>query len=77
MKRRQKTKRPCVVNCSLCGRDTINKSKICVNCTGGYNEAFESISDRQSREIAEALYGDVMTRDEEIEKTVIDELDLN
>jgi hypothetical protein len=48
-----------------------------VHCTGGYNKAFESLSDRQSREIAEALYGDIMTRDEEIEKTVFDELDLN
>lgn len=77
MNRRSKAKRPCVVNCSLCGRDTINKSKICVHCTGGFNEALESISDRQSREIAESLYGDVMTRDEEIERNVIDQLDIN
>ena len=74
---RTKPKRPCVVNCSLCGRDTINKSKICVNCTGGRNEAFESLSDRQTREIAEAFYGDVMTRDEEIAQNIIDQLDLN
>lgn len=77
MKRRSKINRPCIVNCILCGRDTINKSKICVHCTGGHNEAFESNSARESREIAEALYGDVMTRDEEIERSVIEELDIN
>lgn len=75
MKRKQV--KPVIVNCDLCGRDTPNKSRICVHCTGGHNDAFESDHHRQSREIAEALYGDVMTRDEEIERTVIDELEID
>lgn len=77
MQRQRKELKPKIVNCNLCGRDTTNKSKICVHCTGGHNSAFESDHERQSREIAESLYGDVMTRDEEIERAILEELDID
>jgi hypothetical protein len=73
----KKKPKPKIVNCDCCGRDTTNKSRICVHCTGGVNPAFETDETRERREIAELLYGDGITRDEEIARDAMRSIEID
>jgi hypothetical protein len=71
-KTRARANKP-VVNCELCGRDTVNKCRLCTHCTGNtYGDGMfrEDQHSRERRELWELMYAEGYTRDEDVDGDV-------